>query len=130
MAIRVKLETKGLTKFLEQIAASAQNIDELVDDALKAGGEVLKAGMRRRVRKDSHNLEEHIDVEGPFNDGNQHFVTVGLKKSTDADTSRYGNAQEYGTSNMAAQSYIRATVDEDMGKARAAMKKVIMGSGK
>jgi HK97 gp10 family phage protein len=130
MAIRVKLETKGLTRFLEQIAASAQNIDELVDDALKAGGEVLKAGMRRRVRKDTHNLEDQIDVEGPHTDGNQHFVTVGLKKDTDAETSRYGNAQEYGTSNMAAQSYIRATVDEDMGKARAAMKKVIMGSEK
>jgi HK97 gp10 family phage protein len=130
MAIRVKLETKGLTKYLEQIAASAQNIDELVDDALKAGGEVLKAGMRRRVRKDSHNLEEHIDIEGPKVDGNQHFIFVGLKKTKDAVLARYGNAQEYGTSNMAAQSYIRATVDEDMGAARAAMKKVVLGSEK
>jgi hypothetical protein len=53
-----------------------------------------------------------------------------LKKDKNAEIARYGNAQEYGTSNMAAQSYIRATVDEDMGAARAAMKKVVLGSEK
>ena len=86
---------------------------------------MLLEGMERRVPKDTHNLEQHLERTGPEQDGNYVFVFVGLSKNTDADTARYGNAQEYGTSSMTAQPYIRPTLDSDMGAARKAMRKVL-----
>ena len=96
---------------------------------LAAGGEVLLDGMKRRVPKDTHNLESHLTVDGPHQDGNFHYILVGISKSTDADTARYGNAQEYGTSSMPAQPYIRPTLDADKGKARRAMLEVAKREG-
>jgi HK97 gp10 family phage protein len=122
MAIRVRLETKGFKDYLERVAATGQNVDTAADAALEAGGAVLLAGMKRRVPKDTHNLEEHLVVEGPNVDGNQHYIEVGLARDSDKETARYANAQEYGTSSMSAQPYIRPTMDSDLGKARAAMR--------
>lgn len=123
MTTRVKLETKGFAEYLEKITQAGQDVDAAAAKALEAGGEILLAGMVRRVPKDTHNLERHLDVDGPHRDGNFHYVLVGVEKGTDADTARYANAQEYGTSSMAAQPYIRPTLDSDMGKARKAMRK-------
>jgi HK97 gp10 family phage protein len=123
MATRVKLTTKGFEPFMEQIAKLGKNLDAVVDRALEAGAEVLLDGMQRRVPKDTHNLEEHLKTDGPHQDGNYHYITIGLM-GADAETARYGNAQEYGTSSMAAQPYIRPTLDSDKRKAGAAMKKV------
>jgi HK97 gp10 family phage protein len=129
MAVRSRLETKGFAEYLEKLAAAGQDIDAVSDEALAAGGEVLLDGMQRRVPKDTHNLEHHLTVDGPHQDGNFHYVLVGIDKRADADTVRYGNAQEYGTSSMGAQSYIRPTLDSDMGRARAAMRQVFEEKG-
>lgn len=123
MTTRVKLTTKGFEPFMEQIAKLGKNLDAVVDRALEAGAEVLLDGMQRRVPKDTHNLEEHLKVDGPHQEGNYHYITIGLMDA-DAETARYGNAQEYGTSSMAAQPYIRPTLDSDKRKAGAAMKQV------
>lgn len=125
MATRVKFDTKPIINYLEELVKSGKNIDLVVPKALKAGGGVLLEGMKKRVRKDTHNLEEHLVMDGPYQDGNYHFVKVGLSQKADAETARYANAQEYGTSSMPAQSYIRATTDNDRTKARKAMLAVI-----
>jgi len=128
MATWVKLTTKGFEEYLENLAKLGKDIDMITDKALKAGGEVLLKGMRRRVPKDTHNLENHLVIEGPRQDGNYHYILVGLVRP-DADTARYGTAQEYGTSSMAAQPYIRPTIDEDKGKAGKAMLEVFKEEG-
>ena len=125
MATRVKFDTKPIINYLEDLVKNGKNIDLVVPKALKAGGGVLLDGMKKRVRKDTHNLEEHLVMDGPYQDGNYHFVKVGLSQKADAETARYGNVQEYGSSSMPAQSYIRATKDHDLGKARKAMLAVI-----
>lgn len=129
MTTRVKLETKGFSEYLEKIVKAGQNVDIAADQALAAGGDILLGGMQRRVPKDTHNLEQHLVVDGPHRDGNFHYVEVGLAKHADAETARYGNAQEYGTSSMPAQPYIRPTLDSDMGKARKAMRAVFEALG-
>ena len=125
MATRVKFDTKPIINYLEDLVKNGKNIDLVVPKALKAGGGVLLEGMKKRVRKDTRNLEKHLEIDGPHQDGNYHFVKVGLSQKADAETARYANAQEYGTSSMPAQSYIRATEDHDLGKARKAMLAVI-----
>lgn len=131
MAIRTKLTTKGFEEYLEKIAAAGMNVDLAADEALAAGGEVLLAGMQRRAPvgqspDDPHpgNLKSKLAKSEPEQDGNFHSIEVGLLKGTDADTARYGNAQEFGTSSMAAQPYVRPALDSDMGKARSAMRSV------
>jgi HK97 gp10 family phage protein len=119
-----RLETKGFAEWMERIAQAGRDVDQVAGQALEEGAEVLLEGMRKRVPKDTHNLEENLERTEVRQDGNVSYVDVGLSKDADAKTARYGNAQEYGSSNMQAQPYIRPTLDEDMSKARKAMRAV------
>ncbi len=74
-------------------------------------------------------MHDNLAVDGPYQDANYHYVMVGLSSSADADTARYGNAQEYGSSSMAAHPYVRPTLDSDFGKARSAMRDVFKEQG-
>lgn len=123
------MEMKGLEEYLERLVQMGKDVDAAAAKALEAGGDVLLAGMKRRVPKDTHNLEQHLVRTEPVRDGNYTYVEVGISKDADAETARYGTAQEYGTSSMAAQPYIRPTVDSDAGKARAAMREVLKEEG-
>lgn len=129
MATRVKISTRGFEELLERIAEIGQDVDASAQRALAAGAEVARAGMVRRVPKDTHNLERHIKTTEVTQDGNYHYVEIGVI-GADADTARYGNAQEYGTSSMAAQPYIRPTMAEDTGKIRRAMRESLEQDGK
>jgi len=124
MPVRSRITTKGFAEYLERLAKAGKDIDAISGRALTAGGEILLSGMQKRAPKDTHNLESHLAVEGPHQDGNLIYVEVGLAKDTDADTARYGNVQEYGSARTQAQPYVRPTLDEDMGKARQAMRAV------
>lgn len=127
--MRAKLTTDGFKEYLEALAQKGKDIDAIADKALAAGGDVLAKGMRRRVPKDTHNLELHITCSKPVRDGNFHFVYVGLDRTTDRKTAIYGNVQEFGSSDVSAQPFIRPALDEDMGKAKAAMRKVLKAEG-
>jgi HK97 gp10 family phage protein len=127
--MKTRLVTGGFEKYFEAIAQKGKDIDAVCDQALAAGGQVLKTGMRRRVAKDTHNLENHIECSKPVKDGNVHYVDIGLLKGTEHKTAIYGNVQEFGSSDVHAHPYVRPTLDEDMGKARAAMRKIFKEEG-
>ncbi len=136
MPIKTRLTTKGFEEYLEKIARSGRDIDAVADVALEAGGEILLDGMERRVPvgespHDPHpgNLKAHLELMGPVQDGNFHYIDVGLGKDTDADTARYGNVQEFGSATTPAQPYVRPTLDSDMGKAKKAMHQIFVESG-
>jgi HK97 gp10 family phage protein len=129
MPIKTRLTTQGFSEYLEKLAKAGQDIDAIADEALTAGGEVLLKGMQERVPKLTGNLEQNLSVTKPEQDGNYHYIDVGLVHGVDADTARYGGAQEYGTSDMPAQPYIRPTFDNDMREARAEMKAVFEEKG-
>ena len=122
MTVKSSITTKGFSEYLERLARGGKDIDAVAGQALQAGGAVLVPGMQRRVRKGTHNLEEHISASEVKRDGNFSYIEVGLI-DVDAETARYGNANEYGTSSMPAQPYIRPALDEDMSKARAEMRR-------
>ena len=132
MANRVKVSTKGLEDSLEILSQMGRDLDAAAPEILIAGGEVLQAGMIRRVAKDTHNLEEHIKIDGPFQEGNYSYLSVGVihkLEFTDAETARYANHQEYGSSSMPPQPYIRPTMKEDAGKIKKAMKESLSKDG-
>jgi len=127
MPIKTRITTQGFSEYLERLAKAGRDIDAVSDEALREGGEILLNGMRTRVPIDTHNLQQGLAVDGPHQDGNFHYVEVGLVNA-DAETARYGTAQEYGWSDHAGQPYIRPTLDGDMSKARAEMKKVFVAA--
>jgi HK97 gp10 family phage protein len=124
MPIKTRLTTKGFEEYLERLAKAGQDIDAISDEALAAGGELLLEGMQRRVPVKTGNLKSKLAVTHPAAEGNVHYIDVGLLHGTDAETARYGGAQEYGTSDMSAQPYIRPTFDSDMRAARAEMRRI------
>jgi HK97 gp10 family phage protein len=105
---------------LETLGKMGGDIDAAAAGALRAGAEVLLGGMYERVPVDKGNLRDHLRVAQPARDGNTHSVMVGVI-GADAETARYAHAQEYGTSSMPAQPYVRPAVDTLKGKARQAM---------
>jgi HK97 gp10 family phage protein len=129
MPIKTRLTTKGLEEYLDALARAGADIDAAADEALQAGGVVLVAGMKERVAKDTHNLEEHIVASEPAAEGNVHFIEIGLL-GANAETARYGNVQEFGSRHTHAHPYVRPTMDGDMGKARAEMRRVLRERGK
>lgn len=122
MTTRTKLTTKGLEAYLEKVADAGAKIDPAADRALVAGGAVLAEGMEERAPKLSGELASKIKATEPAQDGNFHYIEVGVI-TDDAEVARYGNVQEFGSSTNAAQPYVRPTLDGDMTKARGEMRK-------
>ena len=129
MPIKTKLTTNGFEEYLLRVARAGQDVDATTDEALQAGGKVLVDGMKRRVAVDTHNLQNHISCSSPRVDGNVHFVEIGLLKGVDANTARYGEVREFGSAHTRAHPYIRPTLDSDMARARAEMRRVFKERG-
>ena len=115
----------GVEEYFERIQQVGFDILRAAERAVDAGSDVILGGMVRRVPKDTHNLENHLGKEIEI-DGDQVTAVVGLLNA-DADTARYGNVQEYGSSSMSAHPYVRSAFDEDRRRAMTAMKKELKG---
>jgi hypothetical protein len=129
MTVRAFFRCDGLSAYLEDITKAGRDIDAAADRAAAAAGAVLLEGMQQRVHVLTGNLESNLECTAPAADGNLHYVEVGIKKSVDKNTARYGNAQEYGGPKNPPNSYIRATFDVDGRAARAAMKDSLQKEG-
>jgi HK97 gp10 family phage protein len=126
------LNKKSLEEYLEKIQMAGKDIDAAADNALLAGAEVIQEEMIRLAPVRTYNLAQSIKIKGPIVDGNYHYVDVGVINDlafTDAETARYGNAQEYGTSKMAAHPYIRPGIDNSEKAARQAMRESLKKDG-
>ena len=77
--------------------------------ALQAGGDVLLKGAQQRVRVDTGELRDSLHVEVTTHGDNAEVFL-----ETDSD---HAIPNEFGTAHMPAQSFLRATVDEDGNKA-------------
>jgi hypothetical protein len=137
MATRGKFELKGLDEYLEAIQQAGIDVDEACAEAISESADILVDGMQDLVPKDTHNLEQNLGRTEPQRDGNLTFVEVGLigggGYAPDADTARYGNAQEYGYQRggkfYPPRSYVRAGFDRTKGKVRAKQREVLKAKG-
>lgn len=126
--MKTVLSTKGFEDYLEKLATAGADIDEITDEALTAGGQVLLNGMQRRAPKLTRHLVGRIRLTEPSRDGNYHSIKVGI-----FDVNRpkevYFFYQEFGSPRNAAQPYLRPTLDGDMAKARAEMRRKFVERG-
>ena len=119
--MKTVLTTKGFDDYIEKLANAGEDIDAITDEALAAGGQVLKDGMQRRAPVASGHLKGRISMTEPVNNGNYHSVRIGIF-NVDRKREIYFFYQEYGHSRTAAHPYLRPAFDEDMRKARANMR--------
>lgn len=128
MATKGQLSLNGLSGYLEDLARAGQDVDAAAKRALEVGAEPILDQMKKDVPKDTHNLENHLAVDGPHQDGNFVYVDIGVINA-DEDTAIYGNVQEYGSSSNAAQPYIRPALKSKKGAAMRAMKESLKSEG-
>ena len=128
MPVRATVSTKGLEGLLEALAKKGANLDAVAGQAVQAAGDVMLAEMQGRVPVDTGNLKDTLAVDGPHQSGNYTYVEVGIPRSADAETVRYGTVQEYGSARTPAKSYIRAAGETKKSAARKAMIDVLKGA--
>ena len=128
MATSGKLELSGLANYLEDLARAGRDVDAAAQRALEAGAQPILGEMITLVPKDLHNLESHLDLDGPHQEGNFSYVDIGII-AADKDTAIYGNVQEYGSSSVAAQPYIRPALKSKKAAAMRAMKASLESEG-
>jgi HK97 gp10 family phage protein len=129
MTTRATIGLKGFDAYLEKIVQAGRDVDQAAATAVTAGGDVIYAGMEQRVARDTNLLANTLERGPVQQDGNFIYVEVGMPRNAPADVARYGNAQEYGTSSMAAQPYIRPTFDEYASKVRKAERAALEQAG-
>lgn len=128
MATTGRLELGGLANYLEDLARAGQDVDAAVQRALPKGADEILPEMKTLVPKDTHNLEAHLGIEGPHQEGNFSYVEIGII-TADKETAIYGNVQEYGSSSVAAQPYIRPPLKSKKAAAMRAMKESLKSEG-
>ena len=128
MAVIGKLEFRGLANYLEEIARAGLDVDAAAARALEAGAVPILAAEKVLVPKDTHNLEAHLDVDGPHRTGNFTYIDIGVI-TADKVTAIYGNVQEYGSSSVEAHPYIRPAFKSKKAAAMRAMKESLKTEG-
>lgn len=126
--MKATVSTRGLDDLLENLAKKTTDVDAVVQAALTESANVLQAEMKRLAPMDTGNLRDHIVIHGPVTEGNTTFVEVGVIHSrnlTDADTARYANVQEYGSSKTSAKSFVRSGTANAKARARKALVKAL-----
>jgi HK97 gp10 family phage protein len=114
------IDLKGIEEYLVQLQKAEKDLDVAADNGLRAAGEILIAEMRARVPFDTGNLRDHLVLNGPFQDGDDHYVYAELDMR-DRENMLYGVFVEYGTVYTEPRSYIRAGRNAAKSKARQAM---------
>lgn len=114
----------GLSEAFSKLGEQAEKVD---DQALKAGGEVIKRhqieGVKRSA-KDQPHMQDNITVGKPKENDEGKFVTVG----PNGKVAYRAKFLEYGTSKMSARPFIDKSVVQGESAAVAAMEKVYTGA--
>ena len=132
MATQGKFMLTGISGWLEDLAQASGDIDGSVKEVLVDAASEVQAEMRNLVPIDTGNLYEHIQVLGPYQEGNFSYVDVGVihdRSFTDADTAIYGNVMEYGSARTAAQPYIRPALKRKKGVMKKALQRLLQKYG-
>ncbi len=123
-----RLSLDGLTEYLEELVRAGEDIDAAAQRALDAGSKPILEEMQVLVPKDTHQLEEHLGVDGPHQYGNFSYVDIGVITG-DTEIAIYGNVQEYGSARIEAHSYIRSSMKRRKATAMNAMKESLKADG-
>ena len=128
MKAGLKMPT-GLQQMLEDLnELERSQINEIAAEMLEAGADAALEGMQRRVRVRTGKLKNNLKRGEVQREGNVSFIEIGLVDAP-GDVVRYGTVQEYGSSSVKAQSFLRTTMNEDKSKIYRAMQAKLKARG-
>jgi len=114
MAYSFKIE--GLTNLKQKIEEKRKEIGAVFEKDLNEGADRVVASAKSRAPKGiTHNLENAIGKNEVWERGGKYSIYVGIQINdvfTKAD-GWYARMQEYGTSKMKAQPYLRPALNEN-----------------
>jgi len=133
---RVTLTLDGYDEYLEKLQKTGQDIDQIAEQCLDAGGNVLVAGMQRRAPYSL--IKQACRKTVVMADGNKRYLYLGVLRGTDAEIARIAAVWEFGGRSTPSpknpkrkprpgikmKPYIRPTLHNDAKKARSAMEDV------
>ena len=132
MVTQAKFTYKGLSEWMELLAEAADDVDGAVHEVIFEAATEVEQDMKSLVPIDTGNLHDHIQIDGPHQEGNFIYADVGVIHDagfTDKDTAIYGNVMEYGSTRVAAQPYIRPAIQKNKSILRRSMQKVLKRYG-
>lgn len=127
---KVWMKLEGFDQYLEELVKAGKDIDQVAEECLEAGSEVLLAGMQRRAPHDV--IKNALRKTEVMKDGDKRYLYLGILRDTDAETARIADVWEFGGPgktghggkrkhrSITARPYIRPTLRSDAKKARAA----------
>lgn len=127
MVTQAKLSWKGFEDYLEALVEAGEEVEVIAKEGIGEALKTVQTDMQNLVPIDTGNLYNHIQVDGPHQEGNVIYGEVGVIhdiKFTDKDTAIYGNVIEYGSSSVAAQPYIRPAISKNRNILKKVMKKI------
>jgi len=95
MPTKVTLTLDGFDQYLEDLVKAGEDIDQVADEALAAGADVLVEGMRRRASW-SRRIPPFINRSRVMRDGNKHFVYIGVLHGSPLPIARMAATYEFG----------------------------------
>ncbi len=123
---------KGLMELYDQLAELGEDIDQVAAESLDAGADVVLAGMKKRVAVDTGKLKDSLKKSKPKREGNETMIEIGQipeeGKISPQDAIK-ANVNEFGSSSMVAQPFVRPTMTEDKSKITKAMRKPFIDRG-
>ncbi|MCC0724612.1 HK97-gp10 family putative phage morphogenesis protein [Clostridioides sp. ZZV14-6044] len=93
----VEITTEGFDAILSKIESMGKSGDRLLNEAVKAGGNVILQDALPRVKKRTGKLEAGLKVSGVKKKGNVKYVLVGITKEDNSEIF-YGKFLELGAS--------------------------------
>ncbi|HBG1007134.1 HK97 gp10 family phage protein [Clostridioides difficile] len=93
----VEITTEGFDTILSKIESMGKSGDKLLDEAVKAGGNVILQDALPRVSKRSGKLKDGLKVSGIKKKGGTKYVLVGITKEDNSEIF-YGKFLELGAS--------------------------------
>lgn len=123
---------KALMELYDQLAELGEDIDQVAAESLDAGADVVLAGMKKRVPVDTGDLKNQLKKGKVKRDGNVTMIEIGQvgedSKISPRDAIK-ANVNEFGSSSMPAQPFVRPTMTEDKSKINKAMRKPFIDRG-
>jgi len=133
MTCRARFDMTGLQRYMEDVAALGQDVDQAASEAVEAEGDIFLSGMIADAPQLTGRLSRTLTRTAPSWNGNEVSVIVGMPNDAPAEVARYGNAQEYGYrrggKQYPPQSYVRRAFDTLKAKALAAAKAIFQAKG-
>lgn len=116
----------GFDELLELVEEMPDKVNEILEDATKEAAEMVLADAKRRVKKDTWDLHDSLDVRLEKSKKETKKMWQVYSKGVSKGGVRYAFAVEGGTKKTKAQPFLRPALDENKDNVKRKISEVIV----